>query len=88
MRSLPIILHGHVPHPPWLARLLRHVPVAALAALVVPGVIYLHQGATYSFAPARAIAAVIALAIALKTKNTLATLGAGMIALWVISAVL
>ena len=45
MRSLPIMLHGHVPHPPWLERLLKHVPVAALTALVVPGALYLkHDG--------------------------------------------
>jgi len=37
MRALPIMLHGHVAHPPWLERLLKHVPVAALTALVVPG---------------------------------------------------
>jgi branched-subunit amino acid transport protein len=83
MRSLPIILHGHVPHPPWLERLLKHVPVAALTALVIPGSIYLHQGSIYSFAPARTIAAVAALAVAWRTKNVLATLVAGMGVLWI-----
>lgn len=82
MRSWPIILHGHVPHPPWLDRLLRHVPVAALTALVVPGALYLHHGNTYSFAPARTIAAVCALAVAWRTKNVLATLAVGMGVLW------
>ena len=53
MRSLPIMLHGHVPHPPWLERLLKHVPVAALTALVVPGALYVHAGSTYTLAPAR-----------------------------------
>lgn len=82
MRSLPIMLHGHVPHPPWLERLLKHVPVAALTALVVPGALYLKHEAVYTFAPARTIAAVFALLVALKTKNVLATLVAGMAALW------
>ncbi len=82
MRSFPIILHGRVPHPAWLERLLKHVPVAALTALVVPGALYVHEGSAYSFAPARTIAAVIALAVALKTKNVVATLAAGMGALW------
>jgi len=82
MRSLPIILHGHVAHPPWLERILKHVPVAALTALVVPGALYLHQGSVYSFASARTIASVAALAVAWKTKNVLATLTAGMGALW------
>jgi len=82
MRSFPIMLHGRVPHPPWLERLLKHVPVAALTALVVPGSLYLHQGDAYSFAPARTVAAVCALAVAWRTKNTLATLAAGMCVLW------
>ena len=83
MRSWPIILHGRVPHPPWLERLLRHVPVAALTALVVPGALYSHQGnGAYVFAPARTIAAVLALAVAWRTKNVLATLAVGMGALW------
>ncbi len=88
MRSLPIMLHGHVPHPPWLARLLRHVPVAALTALVVPAALYLHKGNDYSFAPSRTVASVVALLVALKTKNTLATLAAGMATLWIMTAVL
>lgn len=88
MRSFPIMLHGAVPHPPWLERLLKHVPVAALTALVVPASLY-HKGTTaYEFAPARTIAAVAALLIALRTKNVLATLGVGMITLWVAQALL
>ena len=82
MRSLPIMLHGRVPHPPWLERLLRHVPVAALTALVVPAALYTHVGDVYSLAPARIIAAVVALVVALRTKNVLATLAVGMLALW------
>lgn len=83
MRSLPIMLHGHVPHPPWLERFLKHVPVAALTALVVPGALYLHAGNTYSIAPARIVAAVLALLVAVRTKNALAVLAVGMTALWV-----
>lgn len=83
MRSLPIMLHGHVPHPPWLERLLKHVPVAALTALVVPGALYLKQNGAYSFAPARTIAALVAMLVALRSKNVLATLVAGMATLWI-----
>ncbi len=83
MRSFPIMLHGRVPHPPWLERLLKHVPVAALTALVVPGSLYLHEGSAYTFAPARTVAAVCALGVAWRTKNVLATLAVGMGMLWV-----
>lgn len=89
MRSLPIMLHGHVPHPPWLERLLKHVPVAALTALVVPGVLYVKDAAgAYGLAPARTVAAVAALLVALRTRNVLATLVVGMAALWATQAVL
>ena len=88
MRSLPIMLHGHVPHPPWLTRLLKHVPVAALTVMVVPGALYLKANGLYHLAPERTIAAVVALVVALRTKNTLATLVAGMAALWIAQAAL
>lgn len=88
MRSLPIMLHGTVATPPWLERLLKHVPVAALTVMVVPGALYLKASGLYEFAPARTIAAVVALLVALRTKNTLATLGAGMAALWVAQALI
>ena len=88
MRSLPIMLHGTVPTPAWLERLLKHVPAAALTALVVPGALYLKVHGDYEFAPARTIAAVVALAVALRSRNTLATLGAGMAALWIVQALL
>jgi branched-subunit amino acid transport protein len=88
MRSLPIMLHGHVPHPPWLTRLLKHVPVAALTALVVPGALYLKDHDVYSFSPARTAAAVVALLVALRTRNVLATLIAGMTTLWIAQALL
>lgn len=82
MRAFPIMLHGRVPHPLWLERLLKHVPVAALTALVVPGSLYVHEGSAYALAPARTIAAACALLVAWKTKNVLATLAVGMGVLW------
>jgi branched-subunit amino acid transport protein len=82
MRSLPIMTHGHIPHPRWLERFLKHVPVAALTALVVPGSLYLHSSSVYSLAPAHIVAALLALVVALRTKNIAATLAVGMVALW------
>lgn len=84
MRSLPIISHGRVSHPVWLERLLKHVPVAALTALVVPGALYTHQGAAYVFAPARTVAALVALFVAWRTRNVVATLAVGMGVLWAV----
>lgn len=83
MRSLPIMLHGRISHPVWLERLLKHVPVAALTALVAPGVVYTHQGGSNSFSPPRLAAGVVALFVALRTRSVLATLVVGMVTLWV-----
>jgi branched-subunit amino acid transport protein len=83
MRSFPIMLHGRVPHPTWLEGLLKYVPVAALTALVVPGSLYLKSSGAYHAVPARTIAAVVALIVAMRTKNTIATLVVGMTVLWV-----
>ncbi|MBE0476031.1 MAG: AzlD domain-containing protein [Coriobacteriia bacterium] len=88
LRSLPILLHGHRPVPPWLATLLRHVPAAALAALAVPGSLYLRTDGGYELAPARTIAAAVGLVVALRWRNTVATLVVGMAALWIAQALL
>ncbi len=87
MRALPIMLHGAVATPPWAERLLRYVPVAALTALVVPGSLYVKSDGLYAFAPARTIAAIVALLVALRTRSVLATLLSGMVVLWVAQAI-
>ncbi len=83
MRSLPIMLHGHVPMPPWAEHLLRYVPVAALTAIAVPGALYLKAAGVYHLEPPRIVAGVVAMLVALKTRNVAATLVAGMLVLWV-----
>ena len=88
LRSLPLWTHGRIPMPTWLERLLKHVPVAALTALVVPGALYSTQNGTYDLAPERTIAALAALFVALRFKNMLATLIVGMSVLWAAQAVL
>lgn len=86
LRSLPLWTHGRIPLPEWLRRLLRHVPAAALTALVVPGVLYTTHSGSYEFAPARAIAGLVALLAALKWRNMIVTLVAGMGTLWIMQA--
>jgi branched-subunit amino acid transport protein len=83
MRSLPIMLHGHVPMPPWAERLLRYVPVAALTAIVVPASLYLKTNGVYHLEPSRILAAAAAMLVAVRTKNVVATLAVGMAVLWV-----
>jgi branched-subunit amino acid transport protein len=88
LRAAPIMLHERAPMPSWLERLLRHVPAAALTALVVPGALYIKSDGLYSFAPERLLAALVALLVALKWRNMLLTLVAGMGALWLLQLAL
>lgn len=88
LRSIPLWLHGRSPIPSWLERLLRHVPAAALATLVVPGALYLKVDGAYTFAPERTIAAAVALLVALRFKNIIAVIAAGMATLWIAQAVM
>lgn len=73
---------GRFAIPAWFARMLRFVPVAALTALVWPDLLIAHDAV--SLGEPRLIAGVIAAAIAWKTRNILATLGGGMLALWLL----
>jgi branched-subunit amino acid transport protein len=87
MRVVPIVAHGRLPAPGFLERLLKHVPAAALAALVGAWTFYVKTEGAYEFAPERTIAASVALLVALKTKNVILTLAVGMAALWAVQAV-
>jgi branched-subunit amino acid transport protein len=71
--------------PPLLARALRFVPAAMLTALIVPMVV-MPSGAIEPLSP-RVVAALIAAAVAFHAPNTLATLAAGMLALWTLQAI-
>jgi branched-subunit amino acid transport protein len=88
LRSIPLWMHGRRPVPPWLERLLRHVPAAALTTLVVPGALYMKVDGAYAFAPERTIAAAVALLVALRFKSIIAVIAAGMATLWIVQAVM
>ncbi len=70
--------------PPLLGRALRYVPAAMLTALIVP-MIFAPLGSELPISP-RIPAALVAAAVAWKTKSTPKTLVAGMAALWTLQA--
>jgi branched-subunit amino acid transport protein len=75
--------------PDWAMIPLRYVAPAVLAALVAPAVL-LRDG-VLDVAPAtnpRAIAALVAILIAVKTKNVAAVIIAGMAVVWLLQALL
>lgn len=73
---------GRAGIPAWFERTLRFVPVAALTALIWPDLL-IAQGA-FSLGEPRLFAGLLAALIACYTRNVLATIGGGMLALWMI----
>lgn len=69
-------------------RMLRFIPAAVLPALVVPAILLHRNGVTGFAGWDRLIAALIAVAVAWRTRNILATIGSGMAALWLLGAVM
>lgn len=88
MRTLPFLAHGVVDTPESVQRVLRYVPAASLASLVVPGSILVNQAGIYEVHAPRVIALAFAVLVALRWRSVPVTLVAGMIVLWVLQAVL
>lgn len=70
--------------PPLLQRALRYVPAAALTAIIMPELLIRNGAIFLSPMNARLIAGAIAIIVAWRTKNTLLTIAAGMVALWLL----
>ena len=87
IRLLPIVLLSRIEIPIVVQRALRFVPPAVLSAIIAPEL--LMPGGEFNLSPgnARLLAGVIAMLVAWRTKNVLLTIAAGMIALWVLSAI-
>ncbi|QJB56471.1 AzlD domain-containing protein [Pseudodesulfovibrio sp. zrk46] len=63
-------------------RMLRFIPASVLSALMVPAVL-LHKNGVTTFAGwERVLAALVAIGVAWKTRNIMATIASGMVALW------
>ncbi|HEX6136992.1 MAG TPA: AzlD domain-containing protein [Casimicrobiaceae bacterium] len=80
---IALFARRHVP--PLLVRAFRYVPAAMLTALVLPMVVAA-PGETASSALPTIVAAALAGVVAFRTHSTPKTLGAGMLALWVLQA--
>jgi branched-subunit amino acid transport protein len=73
------LVHERVRLAPWLVRALNYVPPAVVAALLLPGLLRVDEGA--AFPVARLLAAVFAFFVARLTRNLLVTIGLGLGAL-------
>ncbi|MHB8495028.1 MAG: AzlD domain-containing protein [Casimicrobiaceae bacterium] len=82
---IAIFSRRHIPV--LLARAFRYVPAAMLTALVLPMVVEAPGGGAAAGATApRIVAALVAGWVGFRTHNTLKTLAAGMLALWLLQA--
>jgi branched-subunit amino acid transport protein len=88
IRLTPIVLLGRIEIPLIVQRALRFVPPAVLTAIVVPELLYRNGQIDVSLSNVRLLAGLIAIGVAWRTKNALITIGAGMIALWVLQSFL
>lgn len=82
-----IVLSGRVTLSDPIQRALRFVPPAVLAAIIAPEM--LRPGGTLdlSLGNVRMLAGFLAIVVAWRTKNVLLTIATGMVALWVLQAI-
>ncbi|HZZ84265.1 MAG TPA: AzlD domain-containing protein [Anaeromyxobacteraceae bacterium] len=83
-----IALLGRIEVPPLLSRALRLVPPAVLSAIILPELVIRHGGLDVSFRNPRLLAGILAAGVALWTRSVLATIAAGMAALWLLQYLL
>ena len=84
---LSFIAFGHhLPDDPRISAVLRYVPPAILGALIAPEIFMGTNGLLLTPDNPRLWAALVALLVARLTRSVLATIAAGMLALWAIQA--
>ena len=71
--------------PAWLVEALGFVPIAVLTAIIVPAVLIdpASQNIVLKNNP-RLLAALIAISVALITRQVITTIGAGLLTLWIL----
>jgi branched-subunit amino acid transport protein len=77
-----LVLFGQREMPSWAMTALRYVPVTALTALAMPAIMLNNGRIDLSLNP-RIFAALVAMLVAWKTQNILATITAGMLVFWI-----
>lgn len=87
MRFTFIFLLGRFEVPETMRRALRFVPPAVLSAIVIPELVIQSGRIDLSFTNFRLLAGLVAVLVAWKTKNTLLTILAGMLALLILEFV-
>jgi len=84
MRFSLIFLFGKFEIPQTMRRALHYVPPAVLSAIIFPKLLYFGNQIDLSLGNTRLLAGIVAILVAWFFKNTLLTIIAGMIALFVL----
>ncbi len=82
IRLIPILALERRPLPPRLRQALRFVPPAVLSAIIFPELLWPSGRLDVSLGNDRLIAGLLAIAVAVFSKNVLLTIAVGMLALW------
>jgi branched-subunit amino acid transport protein len=88
IRLSMIVLIGRVNLPPIIKWALCLVPPAVLSAIIFPELLMPKGTLDLSFGNLRLLAGTVAAVVAWRTRNVLLTIGVGMVALWLLQAVI
>ncbi|MCJ2165662.1 MULTISPECIES: AzlD domain-containing protein [unclassified Pseudodesulfovibrio] len=83
-----ILIMDKMTFPDAVTRMLRFIPASVLTALIVPAVLLGRNGEAAFAGWERLLAALVAVVVAWKTKNTFVTIASGMGVLWLLQAVM
>jgi len=85
-----VLIMGQIDLPPLFRRGLRFVPYAVLTAIFIPELIFPPPDNTFnlSIGNPRLIAGALAIVVAWRSKNVLLTIIVGMVALWLLQALM
>jgi branched-subunit amino acid transport protein len=84
IRASFIVLPPNVRLPAWVSQALMFVGAAVLPALIVPEVLFRELATGEVVNAIRIVAALIAVAVCLATRSVFATMGVGMVAMWLL----
>ena len=83
-RASFIVLPADTTVPFWLSRGLKFVGAAVLPALILPDVMFRELATGEQINTYRVVAAIVAGLVAWRTRSIFATLGTGMVVLWLL----
>ena len=87
MRLSFIYLMDKIEFPEWLRNSLRLVPPAVLSAIIFPELLVVNGQVNLTPDNNRMTAGIVAILVAWRTRNTLLTIGAGMVVLLLLQAI-